>query len=187
MLYNYTRAKEWCGKYKTQTKLDTAEFRRELLEAQSELQRFAYKLTADKEAANDLLQEASLKALNNMARYTPETNFTGWVYTIMRNIFINNYRRELREQALIGYVDCLYQLNITDSVGMLVVDNGYDCKEIMRIVQNLPCEYSVPFLMYISGFKYKEIAERLALPLGTVKNRIFHTRRMLQKMLKDYR
>ena len=167
--------------------MDTAEFRRELLEAQSELQRFAYRLTADKEAANDLLQETSLKALDNMARYTPDTNFTGWVYTIMRNIFINNYRREIREQALIGYIDNLYHLNITDSVEMFVVDNGYDSKEISRVIQNLPREYSIPFLMYTSGFKYKEIAERLALPLGTVKNRIYLTRRMLQKLLKDYR
>lgn len=80
--------------------MDAAKFRKDLLEVQSELQRFAYKLTADKEEANDLLQETSLKALDNMDKYTPDTNFKGWVYTIMRNIFINNYRKVVRDQTL---------------------------------------------------------------------------------------
>ena len=91
--------------------MDTAKFRRELLEVQSELQRFAYKLTADKEEANDLLQETSLKALGNMDKYTPDTNFKGWVYTIMRNIFINNYRKVIRDQTFIDHTDNLFHIN----------------------------------------------------------------------------
>ena len=110
---------------------------------QSELQRFAYKLTADKEEANDLLQETSLKALGNMDKYTPDTNFKGWVYTIMRNIFINNYRKEVRDQTFVDHTD--------------------------------------------NQFQYREIAEKLELPLGTVKSRIFFTRQQLQRILKDYR
>ena len=73
--------------------MNTYSFRKDLLAVQEELLRFAYKLTADREEANDLLQETSLKALDNEDKYEPDTNFKGWMYTIMRNIFINNYRK----------------------------------------------------------------------------------------------
>lgn len=167
--------------------VDTAKFRRELLEVQSELQRFAYKLTADKEEANDLLQETSLKALGNMDKYTPDTNFKGWVYTIMRNIFINNYRKEVRDQTFIDHTDNLFHLNQSREFNNYITENSYDSKEIYRVVHSLPRDYRIPFLMHISGFKYREIADRLGLPLGTVKSRIFFTRQQLQSLLKDFR
>ncbi|MBR5848574.1 MAG: RNA polymerase sigma factor, partial [Bacteroidaceae bacterium] len=91
--------------------MDAAKFRRELLEVQSELHRFAYKLTADRDEANDLLQETSLKALDNMDKYMPDTNFKGWMYTIMRNIFINNYRKVVRDQTFVDRTDNLYHMN----------------------------------------------------------------------------
>ena len=167
--------------------MDTAKFRRDLLEVQSELQRFAYKLTADKEEANDLLQETSLKALGNMDKYTPDTNFKGWMYTIMRNIFINNYRKTVRDQTFIDQTDNLFHLNLPQDSGFESTEGNYDLKEIRRIVNSLPKEYRVPFSMYVSGFKYREIADKLGLPLGTVKSRIFFTRQRLQKDLKDFR
>ena len=80
--------------------MNTYSFRKDLLAVQEELLRFAYKLTADREEANDLLQETSLKALDNEDKFEPDTNFRGWMYTIMRNIFINNYRKIVREQTL---------------------------------------------------------------------------------------
>ena len=147
--------------------MDTAKFRRDLLEVQSELQRFAYKLTADKEEANDLLQETSLKALGNMDKYTPDTNFKGWVYTIMRNIFINNYRKEVRDQTFVDHTDNLFHINQPREFENYTTENNYDSKEIYRVVHSLPRDYRIPFLMHISGFKYREIAERLELPLGT--------------------
>ena len=156
--------------------MDTAKFRRELLEVQSELQRFAYKLTADREEANDLLQETSLKALGNMEKYTPGTNFKGWVYTIMRNIFINNYRKEVRDQIYVDQTDNLFHINTPREMDYYVTDNGYDTKEIYRVVHGLPRDYRIPFLMHIAGFKYREIDDRLGLPIGTVKSRIFFTR-----------
>ena len=167
--------------------MDTAKFRRELLEVQSELQRFAYKLTADREEANDLLQETSLKALGNMDKYTPGTNFKGWVYTIMRNIFINNYRKEVRDQIFVDQTDNLFHINTSRELDYYATDNGYDTKEIYRVVHGLPRDYRIPFLMHIAGFKYREIADRLGLPIGTVKSRIFFTRQQLQTLLKDYK
>ena len=165
----------------------SAEFTQNLLGLQTELHRFAMKLTADKEEADDLLQETSLKALDNEEKYTPDTNFKGWMYTIMRNIFINNYRKTVRDQTFVDQTDNLYHLNLPQDSGFESTEGNYDLKEIRKIVNNLPKEYRVPFSMYVSGFKYREIAVKLALPIGTVKSRIYFTRQRLQKDLKDFR
>ena len=165
----------------------TTDFTQNLLGMQPELRRFAMKLTADYEEANDLLQETSLKALDNEDKYTPDTNFKGWMYTIMRNIFINNYRKTVRDQTFIDQTDNLFHLNLPQDSGFESTEGNYDLKEIRKIVHSLPKEYRVPFSMYVSGFKYREIADKLGLPLGTVKSRIFFTRQRLQKELKDFR
>ncbi|MBQ8442650.1 MAG: RNA polymerase sigma factor [Bacteroides sp.] len=167
--------------------MTTSNFAQNLLGMQSELHRFALKLTADTEEANDLLQETSLKALDNEEKYTPDTNFKGWMYTIMRNIFINNYRKTVRDQTFVDQTENLYHLNLPQDSGFESTEGNYDLKEIRRIVHSLPKEYRVPFSMYVSGFKYREIAVKLALPIGTVKSRIFFTRQRLQKELKDFR
>lgn len=161
-------------------------FRSDLIAMQDELHRFAYKLTANIEEADDLLQETALKVLDNEDKYTPETNFKGWVYTIMRNIFINNYRKVVREQTYVDRTENLYHLSQSQESGFDSVDGGYDLKEIHAAVNGLPAEYRVPFSMYVSGFKYREIAEKLDLPLGTIKSRIFFTRQKLQEDLKDF-
>jgi RNA polymerase sigma-70 factor (ECF subfamily) len=165
----------------------TTTFTQNLLGMQSELRRFAMKLTADIEDANDLLQETSLKALDNEDKYTPDTNFKGWMYTIMRNIFINNYRKTVRDQTFVDQTENLFHLNLPQDSGFESTEGNYDLKEIRKIVHSLPKEYRVPFSMYVSGFKYREIAEKLGLPIGTVKSRIFFTRQRLQKDLKDFR
>lgn len=165
----------------------TATFAQNLLNVQTELLNFAYKLTSDREDANDLLQETSLKALDNEEKYTAETNFKGWIYTIMRNIFINNYRKTVRDQTFVDQTDNLFHLNLPQDSGFDSTEGAYDLKEIHRIVNALPKDYRVPFAMYVSGFKYREIAEKLGLPLGTVKSRIFFTRQRLQNDLKDFR
>ena len=165
----------------------TSPFTQNLLGMQSELHRFALKLTADNEEANDLLQETSLKALDNEEKYTPDTNFKGWMYTIMRNIFINNYRKTVRDQTFVDQTENLFHLNLPQDSGFESTEGNYDLKEIRKIVHSLPKEYRVPFSMYVSGFKYREIAEKLGLPIGTVKSRIFFTRQRLQKELKDFR
>lgn len=167
--------------------MGTANFAQDLLSVQTELLNFAYKLTADREEANDLLQETSLKALDNEEKYTAETNFKGWVYTIMRNIFINNYRKALRDQTYVDQTDNQYYLNQNFDIEGDSTEGSYDLKEMRRIVNALPKEYRIPFSMYVSGFKYREIADKLGLPLGTVKSRIYFTRQKLQEELKDFR
>lgn len=151
-------------------------FRKDLIGVQEELLRFAYKLTANREEANDLLQETSLKALDNEEKYVPDTNFKGWMYTIMRNIFINNYRKIVRDQTFVDTTDNYYHLNLPQDSGFESTEGAYDLKEMHRIVNALPREYKIPFSMHVSGFKYREIAEKLGLPLGNSEEpHILHT------------
>ena len=167
--------------------MNTKTFTQDLLKVQNDLLHFAYKLTSDREEANDLLQETSLRALDNEEKYMPDTNFKGWMYTIMRNIFINNYRKVVRDQTFVDTTGNLYHLNTPHDLTSDSTESAYDLKEMHRIVNALPREYKIPFSMHVSGFKYREIAEKLGLPLGTVKSRIFFTRQKLQQELKDFR
>ena len=114
--------------------MNTYSFRKDLLAVQEELLRFAYKLTADREEANDLLQETSLKALDNEDKFEPDTNFRGWMYTIMRNIFINNYRKIVREQTFVDQTDNQYHLSMPQDSGFASTEGAYDLKEMHRIV-----------------------------------------------------
>ena len=160
-------------------------FRKDLVGVQDELLRFAYKLTTDREEANDLLQETSLKALDNEEKFTPDTNFKGWMYTIMRNLFINNYRRSVRE---LNFLDS----NFTDYAQIQVskdddkFEETYDLKLLYRIINKLPDDTKQPFMMFVSGLKYKEIAEKMDLPIGTIKSRLHFARKKLQKDLRDF-
>lgn len=165
----------------------TESFTRDLINVQNDLLRFAYKLTANHEDANDLLQETSLKALDNEEKYAAETNFKGWMYAIMRNLFINNYRKAVRDQTYVDQTDNLFYLNQSIDLADESTESSHDLKEIRRVVNALPKEYRIPFAMYVSGFKYREIADKLGLPLGTVKSRIYFTRQKLQQELKDFR
>jgi RNA polymerase sigma-70 factor, ECF subfamily len=166
--------------------INNTTFKAELINVQDELFRFAYKLTTDREEANDLLQETSLKALDNEEKYRPDTNFKGWMYTIMRNIFINNYRKVVRDQTFVDRTENMYHLNLPQSISSST-ECSYDSKEMYRLLYSFPKEYRIPFSMHVAGFKYREIANKLELPLGTVKSRIFFTRRKLQEVFKDFK
>ena len=167
--------------------MNSPEFQERLLDLQSNLLNFAYMLTSDREEAHDLLQDTTLKALDNEDKYIDNVNFKGWVFTIMRNIFINNYRRVVRNQTIVDQTEDLYHLNLPQESGFDTPDGSYTVKEIMKAINSFSDEYRIPFSMHIEGFKYHEIAEKMDLPLGTVKSRIFFARQRLQIILKDYK
>ena len=169
------------------TTMTASIFEKNLVKAQNELRRFAVRLTADEEEANDLMQETSLKALDNREKFQVGTNFKGWLYTIMRNLFINNYRKVSRDKTYVDQTENLYHINLSQDFSFDSTEEAYDIKEIHTAVHALPKEYRIPFAMHISGFKYKEIAAHLGVPIGTVKSRIFFTRQKLQKELRDFR
>ena len=162
-------------------------FRKGLIHLQDDLFRFAYKLTTDRDQAYDLLQETSLKALDNEDKYMSDTNLKSWLYTIMRNIFINNYHKIVRDQTFIDHTENHYHLNHWHDFERNSSEKQYDMKEMFYIVNTLPREYKIPFSMHMAGFKYREIAEKLNVPIGTIKSRIFSTRQKLQEELKDFR
>lgn len=154
---------------------------------QSNLLNFAYILTSNRDDAYDLLQDTTLKALDNEDKYVENVNFKGWVFTIMRNIFINNYRKVVRESTIIDQTEDLYHLNLPQDSGFETPEGAFAAKEINEVINSFADEYRIPFSMHVLGYKYNEIAEEMGLPLGTVKSRIFFARQKLQILLKDYR
>ena len=173
--------------FKTTTMKRTESFQDRLLGMQSNLLNFAYQLTTNREQAQDLLQDTTLKALDNEDKYVDNVNFKGWIFTIMRNIFINNYRQNVRKATVIDQTEDLYHLNVCQDSGINTPEGSYAVKEISVALNSFSEEYRIPFNMFVAGYKYNEIAEKMNLPLGTVKSRIFFARKHLREQLKDYR
>jgi RNA polymerase sigma-70 factor (ECF subfamily) len=158
-----------------------------LVELQSNMLNFAMTLTANKEEAKDLTQETTLKVLTSMDKFRNNTNFKGWIFTIMHNIFVNNYRRAIRIQTIIDRTNSLYLLNLPQESIFKSPDSSFSLLEINNALNSFSDGYKTPFSMYLFGYKYEEIAKQLKLPMGTVKSRIFFARKRLQEVLKDYK
>lgn len=167
--------------------MSSKSFRTKLLGLQGNLLNFAYTLTSNRDDAQDLLQDTTLRALDNEDKYVDNVNFKGWVFTIMRNIFINNYRKVSRASTIVDQTEDLYHLNLPQDSGFETPDGTIAVKDINDAINSFSDEYRIPFSMHVAGYKYNEIAEELGLPLGTVKSRIFFARQRLRVLLKDYR
>ena len=166
--------------------MNTSQFQKKLLGMQENMMNFALMLTANREDAQDLLQETSLKVLDNREKYVDNRNCKGWVLTVMRNIFINNYHRVLRTQTVVEQDVDLYNLHVTNDSSFDTPDGTCQLQEITGAIDALNEELKAPFSMYVSGYRYHEIAEALHIPLGTVKSRIFFARQELKTKLKDF-
>jgi RNA polymerase sigma-70 factor (ECF subfamily) len=162
------------------------EFQHKLLNLESSLERFAYSLTTNREDAKDLVQETFLKALIYRDKFVHNDNFKAWTYTIMKNTFINNYRRNARKNTHRDQTKESYFLNQPKASGYDDPDSSYTTMELSRNIDQLEDEFRIPLKMHHEGYKYKEIAEKLSLNIGTVKSRIFFSRKKLIERLKDY-
>jgi len=162
------------------------EFNYQLTSLSSNLERFALSLTSNREDAKDLLQETFAKAISYREKFMDNTNLKAWTFTIMKNTFINNYRRASKSNTTFDNTDDLYYLNINKEGIGSSPESEYATKEINKAISELEDEFRVPFLMHTQGYKYKEIADELDLKIGTVKSRIFFTRKKLMEKLKDY-
>lgn len=148
-----------------------------------ELLKRAYKLTMNHDDANDLVQDCILKALDNEQKFVYQDNFKGWMYTIMRNIFINNYRQSVKEMNLFNAnlpEQCLAEIMSEETF-----ENNYDLQLLYDAIDKLPAKIKGPFLLSAEGLKYKEIAAKYQIPLGTVKSRLYLARKLLQEELKE--
>ncbi|MDE6121408.1 MAG: RNA polymerase sigma factor [Muribaculaceae bacterium] len=160
-------------------------FQTRLIGMQRNLLNFALSLTSNRDDAYDLLQDTTLKALDNEDKYVDNVNFKGWVFTIMRNLFINRYRQTVRTNVILDRTDDLMYLNMSQDSGYETPEGAINARQITTLLNNFEEAYRRPLSMFIAGYKYTEIAEHMHLPLGTVKSRIFLARKRLQKQLGD--
>jgi RNA polymerase sigma-70 factor (ECF subfamily) len=167
--------------------MSAIEFNSEVLSFSKPLRYFALNLTSNDEAAKDLLQETLLKAISNRDRFVEKTNLKAWLYTIMKNIFINNYRRSMKINTVVDSTKDLFLINLPQNNGPVSPESTYSEREILQKIESLEADYKLPFTMYFDGYKYKDIADYLNLPIGTVKSRIFLARKQLMEMLVGYR
>ncbi len=157
----------------------------QLEEITPSLRAFAMSLTMNENDAEDLYQDTAFRILANTDKYENGTNFKAWSVTIMRNIFINNYRKKMRRNTILDQTPNNYYIN---SGGRTIENDGETkiaYKDLLKMVSQLPEDFKRPFWMAYKGFKYDEIAEELGAPLGTIKSRIFFARRKLMKMYED--
>ena len=126
------------------------------------------------------------KAYRYKEKFQEGTNLRGWLYTILKNSFINNYRRDSKRNTFLDSTENTYFLDLPSHR----TENEAELKFIRRDLENavdaLPMELKVTFTLNAEGFKYHEIAEQLQIPIGTVKTRIFVARRILRNKLQDY-
>jgi RNA polymerase sigma factor (sigma-70 family) len=162
------------------------EFAHQIVSMKSTLQAFTYRFTHDREESHDLVQDTMLKALMYMDKFREDTNLKGWLFTIMRNTFINNYRRDKRHQTIHDSSKELYFLNMEDDHTFTSPGKAYEYQDLWKHINELREELLVPFKMHTSGYKYHEISEHLNIPIGTVKNRIFNARKEIQRKLSGY-
>lgn len=157
--------------------MGTHEFNSMVLSNADGLRPFAVTLTKDNEAAKDLCQETLCKAFTYRDKYEPGTNIKAWLFTIMRNIFINDYRRNSRKKLVMDVVKQSLKPAAFSSEGLLRL------KEANAAVHDLPVIFKNACMLYLHGYKYHEIALALNEPLGTIKSRIHFAKKLLQKQI----
>lgn len=162
------------------------EFTHQIAAMRGTLQVFTRKFTHNRDEGLDLVQDTILKALTYRDKFREDTNLKGWLFTIMRNTFINNYRKNQRTKISNDTTKDLYYLNVEEEHTFNRPQESMEFKEIWNNVNNLKDELLTPFKMHTTGYKYHEIAEHLNIPIGTVKNRIFQARKEIQKNLYGY-
>ncbi|RZK69349.1 MAG: RNA polymerase sigma factor [Pedobacter sp.] len=154
---------------------------------ESALRSHALKFTNDLDDAQDLLQDTMMKAIKFYDKFEEGTNIKGWLYTIMKNTFINNYRKNVKTQAMVTQEDEISSSNLMMSATKNSSEGSFVMGDIKGALAKLPLHLSTPFVRYVEGYKYYEIAEELSIPLGTVKTHIHEARKHLTKMLKMYK
>lgn len=167
-------------------KMANSSFTQEVLTHNMSLRYFGLSLTKNEDDTNDLLQETLLKAFTYKEKFEENTNLKAWLFTIMKNIFINNYRRTSKVKTILDHSPNTYYINLPQNARSVEPDSKFSFNEILKTVNKLDDDYKIPFNMYFEGYKYKEIADDLNLPIGTVKSRIFLARKHLMSELAEY-
>ncbi|HZV43288.1 MAG TPA: RNA polymerase sigma factor [Saprospiraceae bacterium] len=167
--------------------MNTDNFYEQFLSLRTPLRSFAYKLTQNTEEAKDLYQETAFRALSNVNKFIPGTNLKAWLLTIMKNSFINNYRKNMKTRTIIDSTDTMFYINSGTSGIQNNAESNIMMEELTSMLEELDISLRIPFEMYYVGHKYQEIADTLNIPLGTIKSHIFYARKELRgKIEKRY-
>jgi RNA polymerase sigma factor (sigma-70 family) len=165
--------------------MSTIEFNQMLISTRPVMRGFAINFTRNVEDAEDLIQDTFLKALKYKDAFQDGTNFKGWVYTIMRNIFLNNCKKQNLGRNIFNH-------NVSSDSPILhgpSENNIYkeiNTKDIQAAVSELRDDVRIPFQMAFEGYQYEEIAQKMEVPTGTIKSRIFNARKQLANKLAEF-
>lgn len=163
--------------------MSTQEFDFLLVQNSGFLKPIAISLTRDADNANNLVQETLYRALSNRDKYQAGTNIRGWLSTIMRNTFINDYRRKSLSKKIFANTVADGYSAINERSFTNDTETGINLKEIKKEIARLPEIFRLPFLLYFEGYRYDEIARKMNEPLGTIKSRIHFARKILKTKL----
>ncbi|HPN37920.1 MAG TPA: sigma-70 family RNA polymerase sigma factor [Melioribacteraceae bacterium] len=173
--------------------IDYAEFEREVIPYSNSLYNFAFQMTGDSDEANDLVQETLIKAFRFFDRFERGTNIKGWLFRILKNSFINEFRKGVKGPARVDYDDIQ---NFYESISESEIKtkhyeedafNQLLDDDISTALEKLPEDFrTVIILNDLEGFTYEEIADFVDCPVGTVRSRLHRARKMLYSQLYDY-
>jgi len=152
-----------------------------------ELSSSALKFTRDSDAAKDLLQETMLRALSHADKYIHGGNLKGWLYSIMKNAYINDYKKSMKIPVVSDCPEIGHPSAMLNCAARNLSERGFLNEDIQKALQRLPNIFSHPFIAHFQGYKYEEIAISLSVPVGTVKRRIHCARKSLKTMLSEHR
>lgn len=156
------------------------EFRSRLVDLSGFISHFAKRYAKNDDDARDLAQETFLRAITNYDKFRTDTNLKGWLRTIMRNTYINGYRRAA--SRVVMYNSDSHAVTVGEQEDY-TPDSIYHKKQVEQAITTLADEFKIPFQRHFEGYKYQEIADELNLPIGTVKSRIFQARKLLSEQL----
>lgn len=162
-------------------------FNSKILIHKEALNNYALQLTQDRENASDLVQETFLKALRYESKFKKGTNLKGWLFTIMKNTFINEYRRNVKRNTFLDSTDNTFYLDSTPNKAKNDGEFKFIRRDLENAISQLPPDLEYTFRRNMVGYKYHEIAEELDIPIGTVKTRIFVARKKLRAILAEYK
>jgi RNA polymerase sigma-70 factor (ECF subfamily) len=166
--------------------MSTQEFNTRLLDLEKSLRYFALSLTKGMETAKDLVQDTFVKAIQYRDKYTADNNIKAWLFTILRNTYLNQVTKLSAKNTINDETEDEYILKNT-MYEEYNAENSINTKDIQSTIDNLEDDYRIPFQLFVDGYKYKEIADKTNLPIGTVKSRIFFARRQLMENLESFK
>ncbi|GAB4009447.1 sigma-70 family RNA polymerase sigma factor [Spirosoma migulaei] len=168
-------------------------FNKEFMPHIDSMYNFAFRLTTDEDDANDLVQDTYLKAFRFISSFEQGTNAKAWLFRILKNSFINDYRKKSKEPAKVDYQDVETTYNSEDAESEHTVDLRAESvsdligDEVATALNSLPVDFrTVIILCDIEGFTYEEMAKILDIPIGTVRSRLHRARNLLKEKLRDY-